>query len=74
MRRLTFLSFFAICIVFGTSCEAINGCEDCKTVTYDDQGNKVSEGSSQEYCGDELENKKDYSASVGNQTKEYECS
>ncbi len=72
MRRLTLIPFFAFFLI-AIGCSTEN-CEECKEVTYDSSGNKVSEGSSEEYCGEELEEKKDYSATVGNQTKEYECS
>lgn len=59
-------------MVLGVSCGKEN-CEDCKKVTYEN-GQKVSEGDEETYCGDELEEKKEYENEVGNRREEYECS
>ena len=72
MRRSILIPFFALFILAGVSCDKDN-CEDCKKVTYEN-GQKVNEGSSQEYCGAELQQKKNYSTTVGNRREEYECS
>ncbi|MFB6258637.1 MAG: hypothetical protein ABEH38_08075 [Flavobacteriales bacterium] len=72
MRRSILISFFSIALFIGVGCGKSN-CEDCKKVTYEN-GQKVSEGSEEEYCGDELEEKKNYEKKVGNRREEYECS
>lgn len=72
MRRYTFLSLIAaFCFLFGTGCEDAD-CKHCKKVTYEN-GSKVNEGSEQEYCGDELDEKEQYEEEVGNRREEYEC-
>lgn len=72
MQRSILTLFLALSLFFVSSCDKEN-CEDCKKVTYEDN-QKVNEGDEEEYCGDELEEKKDYEEQVGNRREEYECS
>lgn len=72
MRRIIALSFFALFLFFAPACEQSN-CEECKKVKYED-GQKVSEGDEEEYCGDELQDKKEYEFEAGNRREEYQCS
>jgi hypothetical protein len=72
MRRSILIPISALFLFLAPGCEQSN-CEECKLVTYED-GKKKKEEDKGEFCGEELQDKKEYEFEAGNRREEYECS
>ncbi len=70
MKKLAFLLVLALFAL--VSCQ--KDCKDCKSVTTDQNGNIIQEGTAKEYCDEELEQKEQEEPStVGDQTTKWVC-
>lgn len=70
MKNLFIFLFFSIFVFY--SCQ--EDCKDCKSVTTDNNGNVIQEGTPKEYCDQDLEQKEnDPPVTIGDQTTKWVC-
>jgi len=63
------LTFFIFALI---SCQ--KDCKDCKSVTTDQNGNVIQEGTAKEYCDQDLEQKENEPpVTIGDQTTKWVC-
>ncbi len=75
MKKVLTIIIIGLLFVFvSTSCEPDEKCKNCKTVTYDANGNIINETALVEYCGVDLENiENEAPIVVGGEKTQYEC-